>query len=149
MSHLNDRSAGAKLGEVRDLLAWNRVRPATRAAIFRYLATVHGLTVVPRAPTYLGRVGIGIRVAGSGVPGSSQWITRTAIFDPKTSSLIGYREDMTAQAPFTHGPNTAWEDYFSQGSTRIASSKIPPVGPNGFTLGKAAIRACASLPRPH
>jgi hypothetical protein len=148
MSRLKYRTAGAQLDAVQGLLAWSRVRPATRAAIFRYLATVPGLTVVLNAKTYLGRPGIGIRVAGSGVPGSSHWVTRTAIFDAKTSNLIGYREDRTAKTPFSHGPTTSWEDYFRQGSIQVSRAKISPVGPNGFSLGKAAIRACAMLPRP-
>lgn len=160
MSGLRVSDAGAQLSDVRDLLAWTQVAPEARAAIFRYLATVPGLTVIPHARTHLGRPGVGIGVAGNGLTGSRWWVERLVIFDPETSNLIGYREIRTGHAPYSHessstfGSDRAWEDYFDQGA--VSLDHVPPLRPTAtvsgkpaeFAVGKAAVTACASLRRP-
>lgn len=65
------------------LLTGVDLTPAQQAAVYRALARVPGLTVVPKVTDILGRVGVGIRSRPG--PGMS-W---TAIFDRHTFKLLG------------------------------------------------------------
>jgi hypothetical protein len=65
------------------LLTGVDLTPAQQAAVYRALAQVPGLTVVPKVTDILGRAGIGIRSRPA--PG----MTWTAIFDPTTFKLLG------------------------------------------------------------
>jgi hypothetical protein len=65
------------------LLTGVDLTPAQQAAVYRALATVPGLTVVPKVTDILGRTGVGIRSR----PGPG--MTWTAIFDRTTFKLLG------------------------------------------------------------
>jgi hypothetical protein len=65
------------------LLTGVDLTPAQQAAVYRALARVPGLTVVPKVTDILGRAGVGIRSRPA--PG----FTWTAIFDRTTFKLLG------------------------------------------------------------
>jgi len=65
------------------LLTGVDLTPAQQAAVYRALAQVPGLTVVPKVTDILGRAGVGIRSRPA--PG----FTWTAIFDRTTFKLLG------------------------------------------------------------
>jgi hypothetical protein len=146
MQGMKYHDAGSILENVHELLASTVVAPAASAAIFRYLATVPGLTVVADARTHDGRIGVGVSVAGNGLTGSERWVARFLIFDPTTSALIGYRELAPGISATQAHHERAWEDYLAQGSVALTPS--PP--PSGVEVlgGDAARQTCSPLIRP-
>lgn len=146
VERLKYHDAGSILENVRELLAWRKVSPQATASLFRYLATVPGLTVVRGARTHGGQTGVGLGVAGNGLSGSERWVNRFLIFDRATSRLIGYRERAPG-APVTQlGRDRAWVDYLAQGS--VALDVSPPAPGVTGTVGESAERSCAGLARP-
>jgi hypothetical protein len=69
------------------LLTHYDLTPAQQAAMYRALAQIPGLTVVPKVTDILGRAGVGIR--SHPAPG----LTWTAIFDPTTFKPLGANVD--------------------------------------------------------
>jgi hypothetical protein len=75
-----------------DKQAWNDIRdmlltlapPRVAAALYRVLATIPGVTVVPDAANAVGRIGIAVSRAGAEL-----------IFDPRTYQFIGERAVLT------------------------------------------------------
>jgi hypothetical protein len=137
---------GDLLYQVQRLFLWGHANPRTRSAVFRYLATVNELSVVPGARTHGGRPGLGISVAGDG---ESDSVKVVLIFDPSTSRLIGFRDLPLARSATRAGGDKTWADYLSTGSVRLVTTP-PHTGAGGSQprLNADARRPCSDLPRP-
>jgi hypothetical protein len=137
---------GRLLYQVQNLFLWGHASPQTRSAVFRYLATVDGVSVVPGARTHSGRPGLGISVAGDG---ESDSVNVVLIFDPSTSQLIGFRDLPLARSATRAGHDKSWADYLSAGSVRLVTTP-PRTGAGGSQprLNADARRPCSDLPRP-
>jgi hypothetical protein len=73
------------------------VQPAeVRAALYRALPTIPGVTVVQGATDAAGRRGLAfVRAAAIEVPGSSRWLRMEIILDPNTYRYLGARHVVT------------------------------------------------------
>ena len=74
---------GAAVPKVTEaLLERNYLRPAQRAALYKFFVTIPGLKVVRHVRDYIGRPGLGVSVTTDGF--TAMWI-----FDPKTFTYLG------------------------------------------------------------
>lgn len=150
-----DYWATVALGQTQELLASDLVSPAARAALFRYLASVPGISVLPNTRDHEGRVGIGLAAGGTGVDDPNRpTMQQVLIIDPNTSNLLGYRETRLRRTDYADadpGSNAGWAVYLYRASTQIPESIRRDAVPKSrvrILRGPDAAAACAALPRP-
>lgn len=150
-----DYWAAVAFGQTQELLASDLVSPAARAALFRYLASVPGISVLPRMRDHEGRVGIALAAGGTGVGDPHRpTMQQVLIIDPDTSNLLGYEETRLRRTDYADADpstNAGWAVYLERGSTPIPDTIRQDTVPRSkvrLLSGPEAANACAALPRP-
>jgi hypothetical protein len=125
-------SDGTEFDTIATLLAQAPLTPALRSALYRVMATLPGLRVVPRSHDPVGRPAAVVRP-----PGGAGRESSALFFDPATGNALGLARYLAAD-----GRQCASEEFAVLFASYVSSGKVIPAG----TPGEVFIPASSALP---